>query len=76
VIAICVYTGVQTKIMLNSQKGNIKMSHLEHMLNSLVLNIVAISCMFGALMAGLSYYWMVDDNKFDDIITEPENTAS
>lgn len=40
VIGICVYTGGETKIMLNSQKGRQKMSHLEAKLNTLVIFVV------------------------------------
>lgn len=39
-LAICVYTGHDTKIMLNSQKGRQKMSHLESKLNKLVIFVV------------------------------------
>jgi phospholipid-transporting ATPase len=40
VVGIVTYTGEQTKIMLNSQKGRVKMSHLEGMVNQLVLYII------------------------------------
>jgi phospholipid-transporting ATPase len=39
-IGLVTYTGEQTKIMLNSQKGRVKMSHLEGMVNQLVLYII------------------------------------
>ena len=41
-IAICIYTGIETKIMLNSQAGRVKMSHLEKMLNTLVIIICCV----------------------------------
>ena len=41
-IAICLYTGIETKIMMNSQAGRVKMSHLEHRLNTLVMIICAL----------------------------------
>jgi hypothetical protein len=40
VVAICCYTGDTTKIMMNSQKGRVKMSHLEGRINQLVIYIV------------------------------------
>jgi len=51
------------------------MSHLEHLLNKLVINIVVCSCILSATMAGLSMIWQVNDNVFDDIIIEPTKSA-
>jgi magnesium-transporting ATPase (P-type) len=67
-----VYTGEDTKIMLNSQKGRQKMSYLEYQINKLVLTIILIQSIICSIMAVLSQVWQVTDNEFDDIITEPE----
>ena len=71
VISVCIYTGIETKIMLNSQGGRVKMSHLESMINKLVLTILFSQSIVCSLMAIGGQVWQVGDNKFDDIITEP-----
>lgn len=42
IVAVCCYTGDNTKIMQNSQKGRVKMSNLEGRINKLVIYIVLI----------------------------------
>lgn len=71
VISVCIYTGVETKIMLNSQGGRVKMSHLESMINKLVLTILFAQSIVCSLMAIGGQAWQTRDNVFDDIITEP-----
>lgn len=76
VVSLCVYSGEETKIMLNSQGGRVKMSHLESMLNKLVLSIVVAQCVVCSILAGLGQHWQVADNVFDDIITQPDLSAA
>jgi hypothetical protein len=40
IVGICIYSGEETKIMMNSQKGRVKMSHLEGVMNKLVIYII------------------------------------
>lgn len=51
VLGLCCYTGEESKIMLNSQKGRQKMSHLEHKLNNLVVYIIAAQAVFCIAMS-------------------------
>ena len=64
-VAICLYTGIETKIMMNSQAGRVKMSHLEHRLNTLVMIICSLQAVLCTLMAfGCSGY--LTGTVFDD----------
>lgn len=57
VVALCCYTGDETKILLNSQMGRQKISHLEGMVNKLVLNIVCVQTITCTIMAILAQRW-------------------
>ena len=70
VVAICVYTGQESKIMLNSQKGRQKMSHLESKLNTLVIFVVLTQCFICAAIATLAHFWQITDNLFDNTVLE------
>lgn len=70
VLAVCVYTGNDTKIMLNSQKGRQKMSHLESKLNQLVIFVVVSQLLICAVIALLAYFWQTKDNVWDDLVLE------
>ena len=64
-LGVCLYTGIETKIMMNSQSGRVKMSHLEHRLNTLVMMICALQAILCTLMAiGCSSY--PSGTTFDD----------
>lgn len=65
-IAICVYTGIETKIMLNSQAGRVKMSHLEHRLNTLVMIICALQVVLCTLMA-IGCKSFLSNTTFDEL---------
>ena len=56
-IGLVSYTGEQTKIMLNSQKGRVKMSHLEGMVNQLVLYIIMAQIVICVTMAIATQVW-------------------
>lgn len=71
VISLCVYTGVESKIMLNSQKGRQKMSKLEGMVNKLVITIILIQSLVCSAMAISGQFWM-KGNEFDDIMIQSE----
>lgn len=69
VIGVVAYTGNETKIMLNSQEGRQKMSHLESGINKLVINIVITQLVISGVMAGMGQWWQVaDDDDWDDRI--------
>jgi magnesium-transporting ATPase (P-type) len=71
-LAVCVYTGADSKIMLNSQKGRQKMSHLEHKLNKLVIFIVLSQCGICFVIAIFSYFWQTTDNVWDNLFIEAD----
>ena len=64
---MCTYTGKETKIMMNSQKGRIKMSHLEAQINKLVFFICGLEAVLCTIMAIITSTWFANetwDNKF------------
>ena len=61
--------------MLNSQKGKVKMSHLEGLLNKLVIFIVVVSLILAAFCAILSYAWN-KNNDWDNIKIMPKHSDS
>jgi phospholipid-transporting ATPase len=56
IVGICIYSGDETKIMMNSQKGRVKMSHLEGFMNKLVIYIIMFQISLCAIIAGLGWY--------------------
>ena len=57
IVGFCVYTGVHTKIMLNSEGGSIKRSNLDKYLSMFIFYILMaqiISCIVIALVASFS----------------------
>ena len=58
IVGICIYSGDETKIMMNSQKGRVKMSHLEGFMNKLVIYIIMFQISLCAIIAGLGWYQM------------------
>lgn len=74
-IGIVVYTGNETKIMLNSQEGRQKMSHLESGINKLVINIVVFQCVVSSIMAALAQWWQTaEDSDWDDHLFNQKDT--
>ena len=62
---MCVYTGVETKMMMNLQEGSIKMSHLERQINKLVFFVVSMTCSLSVVMAVCSNGWF-RTHEWDD----------
>ena len=58
VIGMCVYSGDETKIMMNSQKPRQKMSNMEVTLNKLVLYIIPTQILLCAILAANGWAWM------------------
>jgi phospholipid-translocating P-type ATPase (flippase) len=56
-IGVVVYTGRDTKIVMNSQKGASKQSHLETLVNKLIGIIFAFQICLCILLAGLNSWW-------------------
>lgn len=71
VLGVVCYTGEESKIMLNSQKGRIKMSHLESRVNKLVLNIILYQAILCTSMSIGSQVWQMN-NDFDNYLLVPE----
>ena len=57
VVGIVVCTGSDTKIILNSQKGAMKQSHLEGTVNKLIMLILAIQISLCIICAILNFIW-------------------
>ena len=73
VVGVVAYTGEQTKIMLNSQKGRVKMSHLEGMVNQLVIYIIMSQVCICVTMAILTQIWQVKSD-FDNVVLQDKNS--
>ena len=56
-IALVVYTGKETKIVMNSQKCPPKTSHLERTVNKLIIVILIIQISFCIILSGLNSWW-------------------
>lgn len=61
IIGFVVYTGNDTRLMMNSKKGSFKLSKLEHMMNNLVLFILLIQISFCLLVALIGIGWYKDE---------------
>ena len=64
VVGFAVFTGGQTKLMMNSQKGRFKQSKMEVMMNNLVLYIVLVQvilCMIVSIIG--SFWYRTEDTK-------------
>lgn len=57
ILGMVCYTGEDTKIMLNSQQGRQKMSHMDVKVNHLVLYIIAMQAIFCLCMSIGSQIW-------------------
>jgi phospholipid-translocating P-type ATPase (flippase) len=62
-IAMVVYTGKETKIVMNSQKCPPKTSHLERTVNKLIIVIFIIQISFCIILSGLNSWWY---GKYDE----------
>ena len=62
-IAMVVYTGKETKIVMNSQKCPPKTSHLERRVNKLIIVIFIIQISFCIILSGLNSWWY---GKYDE----------
>ena len=62
-IALVVYTGGQTKIVMNSQKCPPKESHLEATVNKLIILIFIIQAIFCILLAILNSVWFGNNEE-------------
>lgn len=75
IVAVCTYTGDNTKIMLNSQKGRVKMSHLEGRINKLVIYIVLVQLVICSFIAVCTQVWQTT-KFFDDYVLELPKPAA
>ena len=75
-IGVVLYTGKESKIVLNSQKGQGKQSHLEEFVNYLIgfifISQLIICVILGALNSGWNSYYLVNENSY---IGKRENSA-
>ena len=57
VVGLVVYTGKETRIMMNSQQGSIKMSDMERMMNRSTVIIVTAMIGMTFILALLGGFW-------------------
>ena len=69
VLGLCTYTGTDTKIMMNSQKGRVKMSHLERQINGLVLFIVVSQIILCTIIALSCRAWFASSAWDEEYLT-------
>ena len=76
-IGIVLYTGKDSKIILNSQKGAGKQSHLEELVNSLIILIfitqIVLCVLMGALSSGWNYSNAVNTSSY---LGNPQSSAT
>jgi phospholipid-transporting ATPase len=60
-VAVVVYTGRETKIILNSQKGASKQSHLERIVNNLILLIFCVQIILCLVLGVLNSFWFKEN---------------
>lgn len=79
VLGICCYTGEESKIMLNSQNGRQKMSHMESKVNKLVIYIILVQALICIMMSVGSQIWQVksqfDNSWLPDTLSYPERSV-
>ena len=63
VYGIVIYTGIDTKIVMNNKKGNAKSSNIQKKLKLIVLSFIALLIFSCLLFAGLGKWWQ--DNNID-----------
>lgn len=66
---MCVYTGVDTKMMMNLQEGSVKMSHLERQINKLVFFVVLMICIGSVVMSVCGSAWFIASEWDDEYLT-------
>ena len=57
IVGLVVYTGKETRIMMNSQTGRNKQSDIERMMNQLTVYIVSSLLVLILVLAILGGYW-------------------
>lgn len=60
VVAFVLYTGNETKLMMNSQSARFKQSKIEIRMNRLVMYIVVAQCVLCAILAIIGSFWYRD----------------
>lgn len=61
-IGIVIYTGEETKLMMNSQKATFKQSKVENMLNKLVIYIVLAQALISSILSIVGSFWYSESN--------------
>ena len=56
-LAICVYTGINTRLMLNSQEGKLKRSNLDQTLNHFIVYIMIFQSCICIIVACIAAYY-------------------
>jgi phospholipid-translocating ATPase len=60
IVGFVVYTGNETRLMMNSKKGAFKLSKLEGKVNNLVMFILAFQLSLCVIVALIGIQWYVD----------------
>jgi len=63
IVGFVVFTGGQTKLMMNSQKGRFKQSKMETMMNNLVLYIVLVQIILCMIVSIIGSFWYRSEEK-------------
>jgi phospholipid-transporting ATPase len=69
IIGLTVYTGQQTKLIMNSRETATKMSRIDHVINSTLYAVVIAQCVLVSLATGFKTNWESSRN----IVEEPEH---
>jgi len=75
IIGVVVYTGMNTKIMLNSNKASIKFSKIDNILGRLFILVFFIQVSFNILSAGLNSYYYYENIVNQKYLVKSKNPA-
>ena len=63
ILGFAVYTGVDTRLMQNSQEGRVKMSNMEGFMNVFAIQILIAQLILCVVVAVLGGYWYETDRE-------------
>ena len=70
VIGFVVYTGKETRIMMNSAEGNVKVSDVERTMNLFTIYIVSTLTILTLVLAILGGFWHDEASEINEELNE------
>lgn len=57
IVGVVVYTGLDSKIMMNAEQGKVKTSDMEHTMNQYIIGVFILQVMCAVISCALALYW-------------------